>query len=90
MKKTTQPSFEESLATLENLVAQMDNGELSLEQSLEAFEQGIKLVRQCQQQLHSAEQKVQQLIGDENHLQLEAFDQVNPHAATEFKDDLPF
>ena len=54
--------FETSLQELEALVERMERGELSLEQSLQDFERGIKLTRACQQALQSAEQKVQILL----------------------------
>lgn len=54
--------FEKSLDELENLVRDMEQGELSLEQSLAAFERGVKLTRECQSALKTAEQRVQQLI----------------------------
>jgi len=54
--------FEQSLAQLESLVEKLENSEFTLEQSLEAFEQGVKLTRQCQQALSQAEQKVQILM----------------------------
>lgn len=59
-KKTFQ--FEDSLSKLEHLVGQMEDGDFSLEESLKAFEEGIKLTRECQQELKKAEQKVQMLI----------------------------
>lgn len=54
--------FETSLAQLEKLVARMESGELGLEESLKAFEEGVKLTRQCQETLNSAQQKVQLLM----------------------------
>jgi exodeoxyribonuclease VII small subunit len=57
-KKSSTPGFEESLAALEKLVEQMEQGDLSLEDSLQHFEQGVKLSRSCQQALREAEQKV--------------------------------
>ncbi len=51
--------FEEALDQLEELVEDMENGDLTLEESLKAFEQGIKLTRECQSALSQAEQKVQ-------------------------------
>lgn len=63
MSDSTPPfEFETALSELEQLVARMESGELSLEDSLRAFEQGIKLTRQCQQALTSAEQRVQILL----------------------------
>lgn len=54
--------FEQALEELETLVERMETGELSLDESLAAFERGIRLTRRCQQALESAEQRVQQLI----------------------------
>ena len=54
--------FEDSLSRLEELVEQMENGDLSLEDSLKSFEAGIKLTRECQKALKSAEQKVKLLV----------------------------
>jgi exodeoxyribonuclease VII small subunit len=61
-KKVAKFNFEESLTNLENLVEAMEAGDLSLEEALKAFEQGIKLTRECQQALEQAEQKVQVLL----------------------------
>jgi len=47
------------------LVTAMEEGELSLEESLQAFEKGIKLTRECQSALKKAEQKVQVLINED-------------------------
>lgn len=66
--------FEKSLENLEELVSAMEEGELSLEESLQAFEKGIKLTRECQAALKNAEQKVQVLInenGDTEELHIE-------------------
>ena len=59
--------FEQQLASLEGLVESLESGELSLEESLKSFEQGIKVARDCQAALKSAEQKVEVLMrqGDE-------------------------
>lgn len=54
--------FEQSLEKLEKLVERMEQGDLSLEESLKTFEEGIKLTRECQQALAQAEQKVKMLI----------------------------
>jgi exodeoxyribonuclease VII small subunit len=55
------PAFEETLAQLETLVSRMEDGQMSLEDALSAFETGIKLTRDCQQALQQAELKVQML-----------------------------
>ncbi|MBF5054821.1 exodeoxyribonuclease VII small subunit [Alcanivorax sp. 521-1] len=56
------PQLEEALDSLEALVERMESGELTLEESLQAFEQGVKLTRECQQALTQAEQKVRILL----------------------------
>lgn len=58
--------FEKALSELEELVRKLEQGELSLEQSLAAFERGVKLTRECQTALRSAEQRVQQLMQRED------------------------
>jgi exodeoxyribonuclease VII small subunit len=58
----TEPvNFEKAMAELEQLVSQMEEGDLSLDDSLQAFERGIKLTRQCQHALSQAELKVKTL-----------------------------
>ncbi len=56
--------FENKLSQLEVLVGEMEKGSLSLEESLKAFEDGIKITRECQQALKDAEQKVEMLTRD--------------------------
>jgi exodeoxyribonuclease VII small subunit len=61
--KNTPPfNFEAALSELNTLTEQMEQGGLSLEQSLACFEKGIALTRACQQALSEAEQKVQVLM----------------------------
>lgn len=57
-------SFEAAMLELEQLVEQMEAGDLSLDQSLKAFERGVVLTRLCQNELKHAELKVQQLNSD--------------------------
>ena len=64
--------FETTLDQLETLVEQMENGELSLEASLEAFERGVKLTRDCQNTLKRAELRIQILSEDNGPDSLEA------------------
>ncbi len=59
-KKTL--SFEQSLNDLQALVERLESGDLSLEESLATFEQGIGLTRECQTALQDAEQRVQTLL----------------------------
>jgi exodeoxyribonuclease VII small subunit len=72
MAKTTF-HFEESLAELESLVERMESGEMSLEDSLKAFEQGIKYTRDCQNALTKAEQKVQLLLQKNGQMEAQPF-----------------
>ena len=63
--KKHRPDLEKSLADLETIVEELESGELSLERSLQMFEIGIQLSRECQAALKEAEQKVQVLVDDE-------------------------
>jgi exodeoxyribonuclease VII small subunit len=54
-------NFERALENLEEIVSSMEKGDLTLEDSLKAFETGIKLTRECQAALKDAEQKVRVL-----------------------------
>jgi exodeoxyribonuclease VII small subunit len=64
-KAQTSSSLEKTLETLEALVEKMESGDLSLEESLQAFEQGVRLTREAQQALQAAEQKVRILLQDD-------------------------
>ena len=68
-------SFEQALAELEHLVATMEQGELSLEESLKSFERGVELTRTCQQALKEAEQKIEILTQKSSDAELEPFDE---------------
>lgn len=54
--------FEKKLNRLEEIVHKMEKGDLALEDSLKLFEEGVKLSRECQTQLTSAEEKVKKLV----------------------------
>jgi exodeoxyribonuclease VII small subunit len=58
--------FEQTVQELQAIVKQLEGGEVSLEQSLEAFEKGVRLTRECQETLKKAEQKVEQLMAVES------------------------
>ncbi|MDW3714299.1 MULTISPECIES: exodeoxyribonuclease VII small subunit [unclassified Pseudomonas] len=73
-RKKATPDFEQSLADLQALVERLESGELSLEDSLGAFEQGIRLTRECQGALSQAEQKVQILLERDGELEEAPFD----------------
>jgi len=67
-------SFEESLAELEGIVEKLEKGQLSLDESLLLFEKGIKLVRECNDKLKNAQQKVEKLIEESGELKTEPFE----------------
>lgn len=54
--------FEKKLSRLEDIVNQMEKGDLALEDSLKLFEEGVRLSRECHQKLNDAESKVKLLI----------------------------
>lgn len=58
--------FEKKITRLEEIVSQMETGDLDLETSLKAFEEGVKLSRACHKDLEAAEQKVQVLMGQDD------------------------
>jgi exodeoxyribonuclease VII small subunit len=66
MKNTEEQSrtFESSLEALEQIVRQLEGGDLPLEKSLELFEQGIRLSRECQDRLSQAERRIEMLLRD--------------------------
>ena len=68
------PDFETALAELEALVEKMEQGDLSLDESLQQFERGVQLTRSCQRALKEAEQKVQILLEKDGEQSLERFD----------------
>ena len=72
-RKKSTTLFEDSLAELEQLVEQMEQGDISLEESLKSFERGVKLTRTCQKALLEAEQKVQILLEKNGQPTLEPF-----------------
>ena len=60
--KSKKPDLEKSLASLEAIVEELEDGDIPLDKALKQFEQGIKLSRECQTALKAAEQKVQILL----------------------------
>jgi exodeoxyribonuclease VII small subunit len=67
-------SFEEALLELGNIVEKLENGQLSLDESLFLFEKGIKLVKECDSRLKKAEQRVEKLIEEGDELDPEPFE----------------
>lgn len=73
----TAPSFEQALSELESLVETLEQGDLTLEDSLKSFERGVALTRTCQLALKEAEQKVQILTDQRIDAEPEPFDRDN-------------
>ena len=74
-KEQSEKKFETALEDLEQVVEQLESGDLALEDSLAAFEKGVGLVKFCNQKLNEVEKKVELLIKDkEGKLQLKAFE----------------
>jgi exodeoxyribonuclease VII small subunit len=65
--------FEQALAELEQLLGKMEQGDLTLEQSLQEFERGVELTRHCQQALQAAEQRVEILLQKSSDAELSPF-----------------
>jgi len=65
-KDREKKKFEQALEELEQVVERLESGELSLEQSLAAFEEGVKLVKLCNQKLTEVEKKIELLVKDKD------------------------
>ncbi len=59
------PSFEEALENLEAIIDRIESGEIPLEQSIQEYEKGMKLIKQCREFLEKAEQRVSELSLDD-------------------------
>jgi len=69
--------FEEAVGELERVVEQLESGELSLEDSLAAFEKGVRLVKLCNQKLTEVERKIELLVKDKDgKLQLKPLEEL--------------
>jgi exodeoxyribonuclease VII small subunit len=68
------PKFEESLDRLEKIVAQLEKGDVSLDQALQLFDEGMKLSSSCRKELEEAEGKVEILLKRNGKLQPEVFE----------------
>jgi len=85
---TTKPkTFESSLEELERIVRELEQGELTLEKSLELFEQGVKLSRDCQERLGQAERRIEILMRDnQGRATVRSFDPESELSATADED----
>ena len=74
-KQENNKDFETSLKKLEQIVLDLENGDLPLEQSIKTFEEGVKLTKHCQNLLSKAELKIQKLVeSKDGSIDLEAFE----------------
>jgi exodeoxyribonuclease VII small subunit len=72
-KNMAKDKFEEALGRLEDIVKKMEAGDMTLEESLKAFEEGIKLARLCSRRLDEAERRVEILLKQEEELVVKPF-----------------
>ena len=72
MTKKDTVNFESSLEKLEQIVAKLEDGDISLEDSVKSFEEGIGLVKECQKQLSAAELKVKKLLDSGDSVDLDS------------------
>lgn len=68
-----QVSFEQAIEQLENIVQMLENGNISLDESLQLFEKGINLIGYCQKKIAMAEQKISVLVQKNEEIFLEPF-----------------
>lgn len=73
-RKKSPLRFEESLTELEQLIERLEQGDITLEESLKTFERGVQLTRACQKALEEAEQKVQILLEKNGETTLKPFE----------------
>lgn len=62
----TKPNFEKSMKQLEQIVQELESGDLSLEKAIKKFEDGVRLSKLCSKQLDETEKKVTMLLQDQN------------------------
>ena len=67
-------SFEENMEQLENIVTELEKGELNLEESVKKFEQGINISKQCNDILEKAEKKITILLRQDDEIKEENFE----------------
>jgi exodeoxyribonuclease VII small subunit len=77
MDAAADPGFDALLARLREVVGQLESGELSLEQALAIYEEGVQLARRGQQLLASAEKRVEILVSAAGGIETVPFDDTN-------------
>ena len=73
MKEEKKHSFEEKMEKLEAIVTELEKGELSLDESVEKFEEGINISKECNEMLETAEKKISILLEKDGEIQEESF-----------------
>ena len=66
MNKEEKMSFEDAMKNLEEIVAELEKGDLSLDQSVEKFKKGMEMSNYCNEMLDSAEKSIQVILKDQN------------------------
>ena len=74
MSKENNENFEESMKMLENIVIELENGNLNLDESVNKFEEGMKISKQCNRILEEAEKKITILLENDGELEEENFE----------------
>jgi exodeoxyribonuclease VII small subunit len=67
--------FEDAMKRIEKIVGDLESGDLPLEESIERFEEAIKLAKSCQARLEKAEERVSKLVKSEDGFALEPLDE---------------
>jgi exodeoxyribonuclease VII small subunit len=81
MADTNDPGFDQILARLREVVTRLESGELTLEQSLAIYEEGVQLARKGQQLLATAEKRVEILVSAAGKVEVVPFDDAEPKPA---------
>lgn len=74
MSKENNGNFEESMKKLEDIVIELENGNLNLDESVNKFEEGMKISKQCNKILEEAEKKITILLENDGELEEENFE----------------
>lgn len=76
LENKKEENFEDALEKLEEIVRQLEEGDLPLSEALKKFEEGVKLAKFCEKRLDEAERKIQKLVEKEGKIQLEKFEKM--------------
>ncbi len=78
MAESSEPGFDQILARLREVVVRLESGELTLEQSLAIYEEGVQLARRGQQLLATAEKRVEILVSASGGVEVAPFEDRDP------------